>query len=154
MAAYLLIGIMLFVFLQDLKLKAVYWFVFPVILGLSLWYSWNHLSWGQLAWNVGILVILMGGLTLYLTFKTGRPVNPFDGFFAWGDILFLLAVSPLFNTYTFLFYFITGTIFVLLVHGVLTLMKKTNREIPFAGYMAFYLGGLILVTDFFQIPLI
>ena len=154
MAAYLLIGIMLFVFLQDLKLKAVYWFVFPVILGFSLWYSWKHLSWEQLAWNVGILVILMGGLTLYLTFKNRRLINPFKGFFAWGDILFLLAVTPLFNTQTFLFYFITGTVFVLLVHGVLTLLKKTDREIPFAGYMAFYLGGLILFADLNRIPLI
>ncbi|MCE3297039.1 MAG: hypothetical protein K0R65_2753 [Crocinitomicaceae bacterium] len=154
MAAYLLIGIMLFVFLQDLKLKAVYWFVFPVILGFSLWYSWNHLDWKQLAWNVGVLVVLMSGLTLYLTFKNRRLINPFDGFFAWGDILFLLAVSPLFNTQTFLFYFITGTVFVLLVHGVLTLLKKTDREIPFAGYMAFYLGGLILFADLYDIPLI
>ena len=154
MAAYLLIGIMLFVFFQDLKLKAVYWFVFPIILGFALWYSWNHLSWMQLARNVGVLVVLMAGLAFYLSFKNGRLINPFNGFFAWGDILFLLAVSPLFNTYTFLFYFITGTIFVLLVHSVLTLMKKTGREIPFAGYMAFYLGGLILVADFFHIQLI
>lgn len=154
MAAYLLIGTMLFVFFQDLRLKAVYWFVFPIILGLSIWYSWEFMSWRQLAWNGAILFVLLAGLTLYLSLKYGKAVNPFEGFFAWGDVLFLLAVLPLFNAYTFLFYFITGTLFVLLLHAALTLLKKTDKEIPFAGYMAFYLGGLILFSNCYHIPLI
>ncbi len=154
MAAVLLIAMMLFVFFQDLKIRALYWFLFPVILGLSLWYAHAAMSWQQLGCNLAILAILLLGLTLYLSLKHRRLVNPFDGFFAWGDTLFLLSVLPLFNAYAFLFYFITGTCFVLLVHGVLLLLKKTEKEIPFAGYMAFYLGGLIVFSNCYDIPLI
>lgn len=153
MEIYLLIGMMLFVFFQDIKMKALYWFLFPVILALCLWHSRETLSVEQVGYNLAILALLLLGLAAYLGVKHRRPVNPF-GFFAWGDVLFLAAVIPLFNPHTFLFYFITGSCFVLLVHLTLSLLHKADKEIPFAGYMALYLGGMLLFADFTHIPLI
>lgn len=145
---------LLFIFFQDLKHRAVYWFLFPLIFLLSLFLNRNEIMFSALGLNALILGVLMLGLTLYLSLKFRKLTNPVKGFFALGDVLFLASVLPLFNTYSYLFYFTTGTCFVLLVHLTLQLFKKSRKEIPFAGYMAFYLVGILLFFELYHIPLI
>ena len=145
---------LLFTFFQDMKLRAVYWFIFPILMGLSIALKWDEISLLQIAQNLLILLILLSGLFLYLSMKFKQFTNPMNGFFAWGDVLFLIAVSPLFNLYSYLFFFTTGICFVLLLHLTFNMLKMGKKEIPFAGYMAFYLVGILLFFDFYQIPLI
>ena len=153
MITYLLMGVLLFVFIQDLKFKAVYWVLFPFIFALALFSSWNELSLAQLGLNALSLFTLLLGLTLYLTLKERKLVNPTQGYFAWGDIFFLISILPLFNLYSYLFYFISGTLFVLTVHSILLLLKKANKEIPYAGYMSIYLVGVLLFCQYYKISI-
>ncbi len=149
-----LIMFLLIIFFQDLKHKAVYWFLFPLVFILSLMITWNENTLVNFASNLLILLVLMFGLISYLSIKLRKLTNPLKGFFALGDVLFLLAILPLFNTYNYLFYFTTGTCFVLFVHLLLMLFKKTGKEIPFAGYMALYLVGMLLFFELNHISLI
>jgi hypothetical protein len=137
-----------------MKLRAVYWFIFPIIMALSIYLNWAEISFQQIGENLLVLSILLSGLFLYLSLKFKKAINPMNGYFAWGDVFFLIAVSPLFNLYSYLFFFTTGTCFVLLLHLTLRLLKLGKKEIPFAGYMAFYLVGILLFFDFYEIPLI
>lgn len=105
----------------------------------------------EVVMNIAVIVAMILGLTLYLSIKMRKLTSPMNGYFAWGDVLFLLAVSPLFQFQTLIFFITTGTGFVLLVHLTLLLLKKTTREIPFAGYMSLYLIGWLIFTHYYQI---
>lgn len=140
------------VFVQDVRHRAVYWIYFPVLLVLSVYLSMPQLNWMDLALNLGVIVAMILGLTLYLSIKMHKLTSPMNGYFAWGDVLFLLSVSPLFQLNTLIFFITTGSCFALLVHLALTLLKKTTPEIPFAGYLSLYLIGWLLFIQYYQIP--
>ncbi len=145
---------LLFTFFQDMKLRAVYWFIFPIIFASCLSLKWEEISVWQISQNLLILAVLLSGLFLYLSVKFRKLTNPMNGFFAWGDVFFLISITPLFNLNSYLFFITTGTCFVLLLHLTFVILKLGKKEIPFAGYMAFYLSGMLLFFDFYQIPLI
>lgn len=126
------------VFIQDLKWKTVYWFLFPIIFGLCLWLKWNENGLYALVFNLGLTLFLLFGLTVYLSLKLGELTNPMKGFFAWGDVLFLIAITPFFTPFEFALFISLGSCFSLLVHLILYLFKKANQQIPFAGYMALF----------------
>lgn len=146
-----LIAVLLFIFFQDIKHKAVYWFLFPMVLLLGLFIRWEQIGI-DFVYNLIFITFLMLALSAYLTLKNRKWINPLEGFFALGDVLFLVAISPFFAFQSYVLFFTTGCLFVLSVHLVLLLIKKTNREIPFAGYLAFYFTGTILVNLISPIP--
>lgn len=133
----LLIILLLFIFFQDLKSRAVYWFLFPVLMALSFVSVWKTLTTEWL-YNLLFLALMMASLTIYVSLKEQKLVNITRGFFSWGDILFLLAITPLFPFHTYLLFFTAGTILALLIHlGAMQIRKQ--ETIPYAGYMALVL---------------
>lgn len=90
------------------------------------------MQWG---FSLLFVIVLLLSLTLYLTIKTGKLVNITDGFFSWGDILFLIAVIPVFDLSSYMLFFTVGTILTLVLHGIAHTIKKQD-SIPYAGYMA------------------
>jgi hypothetical protein len=122
------------------KYRAVHWLLFPLLLCVSIGLKWNVISLNDWMLNTLLLIFLLGSLTLYLTFRKGKLINITNGFFSWGDILFLVAIIPLFETFNYLFFFTFGTMIVLLIH-VLAHILKPQPTIPYAGYM-----GLVTIA--------
>lgn len=131
----ILILLFLIVLFQDLKWRSVHWIVFPFMLALSIFIGIEQIEIVQWAFSFLFLAVLLLSLTLYLTLKTGKLVNITNGFFSWGDILFLMAIIPVFDLFGFMLFFTFGTLITLIFHGIANWIK-TQESVPYAGYMA------------------
>ena len=140
----------LLVFYQDLKLRAVHWVLFPLVFVGSIFYTLDGFRLEELGANVLFLLMLLGCLTIYLSLRQGSLVNITKGFFSWGDILFLLAIVPLFNFTSFMLFFTVGTFLTVLVHLIARLFWKQEATIPFAGYMSLFTGLYLLFQSLFE----
>ncbi len=138
---YILFGITLF---QDVKYRGVHWSVFLLLLASAAIYG-SGLAWQDVGFNLLFLAGLMSALTLYLSLKQGHIVNITEGYFSWGDILFLIVLTPLFEWRMYMLVFVFGTIGVLLLHLIAHLVKP-QKTVPYAGYMAAIVGIIL----FFQ----
>ena len=141
MLKMLLIALLLFIFFQDLKSRAVYWFLFPVLMALAFAVSWKTLA-ADWYLNILFLLLIMAMLTIYISLRQGKITYITRGHFSWGDILFLLAVTPLFSLQSYIIFFTAGTILTLVMHlGVMAFRKQ--ETIPYAGYMSLVLSVCI-----------
>jgi len=143
MEKVLLILILLIIFIQDLKMRAVYCFLFPILLGGSIWYNIQNISMQSLTWNLAFIVFALSMLTVYISVKQRKLTAIWNGFFSIGDILFLIAIIPLLPFHTYLMYFTIGTICSLIFHAIAMLFFRDNKTVPFAGYMALVLIGFL-----------
>lgn len=124
---------------QDVKLRAVHWIYFPLLavaaLGVQNWQP----DWTALLFNFTFLAGMLFMLTIYVSIRAGRMTDITQGYFSWGDILFLLAVLPLFDFRTYLLFFTCGTFLSLVIHLLASRFQK-QPTIPYAGYMALIAG--------------
>lgn len=135
---YILFAITLF---QDVKYRGVHWSVFLALLVCTAIFR-SGLNWNDLGLNLMFLTFLLSALTLYLSLKQGHIVDITRGFFSWGDILFLVAITPLFEWRMFMLIFTVGTFACVLVHMIIQLIKRED-SIPYAGYMAGFIALFI-----------
>lgn len=140
-----LILLLLFIFFQDVLSRAVYWFLFPLLMVLCLAVNRDTLTLDWL-WNIVFLIFMMVMLSLYVGVKEKRLVNITNGYFSWGDVLFLLAVTPLFTFQLYVLFFTAGTILTLLIHVTAMIFRK-QETIPYAGYMSLALIPAILLKE-------
>jgi len=89
------------------------------------------------------LVLL--GLFLYASVKSKRIINPIDSSIGLGDIVFFVAIIPLFFSTTYIFFFSTGMLFSIICHLLFT--KNKEAHVPLAGYLSIYLI-LFFIVDF------
>lgn len=138
----ILIIICVLIFWQDKRQRAVHWVLFLLLFITSLGIKWEETQFENLLFNVFLIIFLLGTLTLYLTFKNGKLINITHGYFSWGDILFLVAVIPLFETYSFIVFFTMGTLISLMFH-ITAQIFKPQPTVPFAGYMGLLTIGYL-----------
>lgn len=131
---------------QDVRYRGIHWFVFPLVLAGALMQNWSEFDLIVLAYNIGFVVFLLLGLTLYLSLKEGKLINITNGYFSVGDILFLLALTPLFSIQWFVIFFTFGTIATLIFHLIASMIKP-QKTIPYAGYMAIVCIGYLVFHD-------
>lgn len=136
--------VLLFIFFQDIKLRAVYWFLFPIVLALSFWIGMENNNLENILFSLSFFIFAMGFLTLYMSIRQRKIINITKGFFSWGDILFLIAIIPLFSFHLYLLFFTLGTIMTLVVHGIVLIVSKGEKTIPFAGYMSVFLTSYLI----------
>lgn len=141
---------------QDWKFRAIHWFIFPLIAADALLiFVWTDWSLEALLRNCLFIAAVMGMLFFYVSLREKRWTNLFERHFGLGDLLFFLAVTPLFNSFNYILFFITGMFFSATVHGLVSLRWKTPT-IPLAGYLAVYVislkavGWLWAVDLFYQ----
>lgn len=134
MAWYLSLTLFALCLYQDVRHRGIHWLVFPLLFLSALWLSGTP-DWKVMAVNAGIFCGMLVLLSIYLSLKEGRLVQLTKGYFGWGDILFLLAVTPLFDTLEYLMFFTIGTLLSLIIHGVSSLIVR-QANVPYAGYMA------------------
>jgi len=132
---YIIAIIFLLIFIQDLKYRGVHWILFPVLLSGCVYYSLEVISMSQILQNLSFLLVLLSSLTIYLSIKEGRMVNITNGYFSWGDILFLIVIIPLFPFHLYMLFFIVGTVLTLVFHLFASIIS-IQKTLPYAGYMS------------------
>lgn len=131
-----LIVILSIILIQDVKMRAVYWFLFPLLGGIAFWYNYKNITAQNLLWNGTFVLFSMIFLTLYVSIKQKKLTAIWNGFFSWGDILFLIVITPIFTFSEYLLFFTAGTILTLVFHAVAMLFFRDNKTVPYAGYMS------------------
>lgn len=148
----LLIGVLLFVFYSDVRYRVIH-VVLPIsifVLSFLVNYFSKSLNFYEISYNIGFVLINMLGLILYFSLKDKTFKNPVDTLIGLGDIVFFIAITPLFSLKEYILFFITGLFFSLLIHGVMLLFKKV-KTIPLAGYLALFLVVNLMMKNILKI---
>lgn len=136
---------LLLVFFQDWKYRRIH-----VILPLAIFlcsfyviYQGNLSQFKSIAFNLAFLGLTLGILTIYMSLKNKRFLNPFQNYFGMGDLLFYVAIAPLFVIQNYILFFILSMIFAI---GLQMGLKKiiTEQTVPLAGFSALFLCIVIL----------
>ncbi|MEX1193174.1 MAG: hypothetical protein WED10_00035 [Brumimicrobium sp.] len=138
-------GIIVF---QDFKSRSIHWLLLPFLFVGLLFYTIESISFVDILFNLLFISIIIGSLILYLRIRQKEWVNPTKEFFGLGDILFLVAITPSENTKNFMFLFISGTIFSLLMTLLLRLMSTKFEIIPYAGMFSIFMMLFLVYTYF------
>ncbi len=128
---------------QDFKTRSIHWITLPPLFLALYFFPLDIINQFDVLQNFFFLVLIFAFMSLYLRFRQNEWVNPTKDFFGWGDILFLIAITPATYFRNFMFLFIFGTIFSLLFSIFLKIFNKNFSTIPYAGmfsiFMFFYL---------------
>ena len=146
MADVLLITLLILCFYQDVRYRGIHWVLFPALLAACIYKVNAGIDGMQIAYNLLYITFMMGMIVVYLFFRNGKLTSPTNGYFAWGDILFLLAITPLFSFQSFMLFFTIGTCVALITHVVMS-MVKVQKSVPYAGYMAAFGVGYLFLEE-------
>ncbi len=139
------------IFLQDVKDRWVYWFLFPLLgifLGTIFFQTATTMFFAVSAMmNFAITTIIL--LILYAYARWVMKKKFVDHSFGSGDLLFFYALAIGFPTVTFILLFTGGVFFSALLY--MLFKKRWNmKTVPLAGFMAFFLL-MVLTGSFFDI---
>jgi hypothetical protein len=126
--------------------RGIHWALFPALLAASVYMARTYIDVTQILYNLMYLTFMLGTLIIYLSLKKGKLTFPTNGYFSWGDILFLIALTPLFTFQSFMLFFTIGTCVTLVFHLVAS-MFKAQKNVPYAGYMAVFGIGYIFLEQ-------
>jgi len=140
---------LLVVFIQDWKLRKINILLPLAIFTLSyLLIPIKNVDLVKIAgYNIVFFLITLSILTLYMSLKSRKFLNPFVHYFGLGDLLFYIAVTPLFLLKNYILYFILSLVFSILMQFGLKKISKENT-VPLAGFSALFLF-LVLMKDYF-----
>ena len=140
-------------FIQDIKSRGVWWFIFPMLTGLMGYlhflkiYSLSGLILSSLI-NICTLGLLMMLSIFY--FKLKRKNIRITGLIGLGDILFFLALAVGFPMVSFIYILTSCLILSLVLH--LLLKDDKFQTVPLAGYASiglfmFYSADWLQLTN-------
>ncbi|QGK75250.1 prepilin peptidase [Flavobacterium sp. SLB02] len=138
------------VFIQDWRFRKIHVALPLVIFAVSLFIitieKYNLLE--IVLFNTGFFLITLGILTIYMSLKSKKFLNPFQHYFGLGDLLYYLAITPLFLLKNYILFFILSLLFAIVLQFSL---KKFIKEetVPLAGFSALFLFIIILKDSFF-----
>lgn len=139
-----LIAVLVTIIYQDFRYREIWWFTPPLLFIGGFVYKWQTLNWQHFLFNFLFIGMLIGLLMIYVRIRFGSN-NLFKEYFGLGDLLLLLAITPLFGFPFFIYFFTCSTIISLTGHLILTFFKA-QKSIPYAGYVsACTIAFLVLV---------
>lgn len=154
----ILTGLLTVIFLQDFRERSISWYLIPLVffsaVSVSVLEAGILISLKNLVINLMILSIEIFLLYAWIRLRTKTRVNIRNGFLGIGDVLFFVALTPLFSASTYVL-FITGASFlVLITFGIYVLVKRNSGyKIPLAGGIAVLLIPVLLFRVFlFALP--
>ena len=136
----LIILILLGIFIQDMKSRAVYWLWFPALVSLFLVCNLvaRHIPFTELGRNILYNACFIGlqllVVNIYFSVKNRAWINISDGLLGLGDILLLISVAFYLSFLNYIFFYISSLVAVLICWPVVSLLfQKNNKQIPLAG---------------------
>jgi hypothetical protein len=138
------------VFIQDWRFRKIH-VVLPLVIFISSFFLIPVKKYDLseiVLFNAGFFLITLGILTLYMSLKSKQFLNPFEHYFGLGDLLFYVAITPLFLLKNYILFFILSLVFAIVLQFGL---KKfiTGETVPLAGFSALFLFIMILKDSFF-----
>lgn len=150
--AILLLCLIIVVF-QDWKNRMIH-VVLPVAVFvfsfLQIKQDYGATTWSITIYNAAFFLATFIGLMGYMSWKNKGFLNPFENYFGLGDVLFYLAITPLFLLKNYVIYFIGSMLFSILLQLVLK-KRMTHQTVPLAGFAALLLILLILKDLFLNV---
>lgn len=150
LANILRIGLLFFVFYEDLKDRKVTLIVLVVLMLLGGFIHSQH----QYVWvfllssllNLSIILTIILVLYVYANFKLKTSLSVGFGL---GDALFFIVMAVSFPTATFLVLFPASLLFSFVI--AVFFKKRFKKLIPLAGLQALYLGLTLVSNQWFHI---
>jgi len=134
------------IFWQDNKMRHIH-VVLPVIVFLSAYFMVESMPTNHVVILSNLVFLLITFVTLitYMSIKNKKYINPFKNYFGLGDLLFYIAISPLFLLKNYIVFFVCSMIFAI---GIQYLFKKhiSQDSVPLAG-LSTVLMMLIILND-------
>jgi hypothetical protein len=143
-------SILVFIAWQDFRFRAVYWWLFVVLLMALTGFKMMQGNWQILLYDLKCNVMFIGVQLLFLTFyfsiKEKRLVNIFNGYFGLGDLFFLLSITTYLSFFNYVVYYLLS-LFAIIVMSIVfqVFVKRPNPKIPLAGEQALLLILFMLV---------
>jgi hypothetical protein len=135
---YFLGLVFLLIIYQDFKERAISAWTIPFLFLLSLYLAWTDDIWEAcfLLYNLSFIGIQLLGVSLYFSIKHRQWINVTKDYLGLGDVLFFLAITPLFAPLQFCSFFIGSLLFILVGAGIYHLSINKLKTIPLAGAMS------------------
>lgn len=128
------------IFYQDLKERAVWWFLFPLFTLIAGYFHFTEsLSWlflPNILFNVAAVAGIFLMAFLYAHYK--MKVNFLKEAVGLGDIFFFLGLAVAFPSEVFIVILVFSMIFALGLHAFVSPRKK-SETVPLAGYASLFL---------------
>jgi hypothetical protein len=158
--AVLTVSLLCIVIYQDFRYRAVVWIIFPALF-ISI-YSFMAVSqnyqYALQCFVINSLFVFFQFALIYLFYRVKgiKFKNVTRDYIGWGDILFILVVTPAFPIQIFIIYLVSGYFLTLIVFLTLRYLipkyTSIHQLIPLAGTMAIWF--LALKTIEYLFPLI
>ncbi|RZS92312.1 hypothetical protein [Aquimarina brevivitae] len=132
---------------QDIQYRAVYWFLFPIIIiGSGILHYTHTMDFYFYTSTLLNSILVLSILTiLFLYNRIIVKKSFFKEVFGLGDVLFFVALAVAFPTITFIIIFCFALFFSMLVWLIFRKKAKHNT-VPLAGYMALFLTGVYTMS--------
>lgn len=146
------------IFIQDWKYRKIH-VVLPLIFFIISFFTIHQTDFTKaniIIYNLGFFIITLSVLVGYMSIKHKKFLNPFEHYFGFGDLLFYVAVTPLFLLENYVIFFIFSLVFAIAAQMFLKKLIYENT-IPLAGFASAFLFFLIvkdIVLDFKKITLL
>ncbi|RZL20276.1 MAG: hypothetical protein EOO89_00735 [Pedobacter sp.] len=142
---------MLTIFIEDLKYRAVHWWLFPLLLA-SCWYMASEHDLQQpinnLLWNTIFLASQFLLLTIYFSLKRGQLTSVFKGLFGIGDLFFLLSIAVYFSFLNYLLFYVASLLLIVCFELFWRInAKNQERQVPLAGYQSLLMVILLFLEE-------
>lgn len=152
MFVYVVIAVLITIIYQDFRYREIWWFTPPLLFISGLIHQWRLLNWEHFFFNVLFISFVLSFLVVYIRIRFSSK-NLFKEYFGLGDALVLLALTPLF-AFPFFIYFFTASTIISLIGFLLTkLLFKSQKSIPYAGYISLCTIVFLLLTKFNIAPI-
>lgn len=139
------------IFLQDWKYRRIH-IVLPIMIFLISLYTTQintSISFEIVSYNSLFFLTTLSFLVIFMSVKNKHFLNPFQNYFGLGDLLFYIAISPLFQLKNYILFFIMSMIFAIVLQLGLKKIIKDNT-IPLAGFSAILIMVIIIVDLIFD----
>ncbi|MGY3214538.1 hypothetical protein [Mucilaginibacter sp. HD30] len=150
--------LLIMIFAQDMKSRAVYWFLFPLLAICLLLYKVDEQGISNtlpsIIVNISFLAIQYVLVCAWFSVRNKKWTNITAGLLGWGDVLFLLSSAFGLSVFSLLSFYIASLTVVCLYWIVIKAHGKDNKYVPLAGLQALLLA-LVFLGDwwFFHIDL-
>ncbi|CAA0143667.1 conserved membrane hypothetical protein [Tenacibaculum maritimum] len=155
----LLIVCLVMIFVEDYRYREVHLSYFlGLLLTSSIIFCVKSSVISDLYSNLLFLIINLVFLKCYMILKGKKmPKELFWGGIALGDVVFLIAVMPLFNFINYALFYVFGMVFSLIFHLGITVIEKNYLEkketVPLAGYLSLFLIIVLILCRKFGFSL-
>lgn len=137
-------GIMLY---QDIKYRHIHIGLPILVFVVSIYMNKDIIALFDGLKSVVFIGINFISIVAYFSIKKSKFQNPFKQHIGIGDLVFLIAVIPLFSFRNYMLFFISGMILSLVLYAVFQ-NKSEQKTIPLAGYLSLYIIVLMIPNLF------